>query len=227
MTSSESGLRPAATPADGTAIARSDPQTILRRRVLGRGQFGFALVGPLAGVAAAICVLIASGTVPTSGGALGVATSAPVFLLALVPVPALQLVLALRRRRYWPAQDVYLWFQFAAADDAARAAAADPAAAGASRAAADATAPDEPKTSATERELQHAMQAALLATDEGGDGLAVLAGAGRTLGRPPARYARRILLTRYSGVIAALLAGIWIIVAIVVAMAAAGGVVWL
>jgi len=173
---------------------------ILYRSLFGPRPVGTPLFASLALVAVAIGVVLASGTVKTSGGALAVVLSAPVLLLALVPAPALQLGLALSRSRAWRAQDAYLWAEFIAADG---------------------------MPSPADRELRPAMHAALLAADTGGDCLAPLAMARDRAGELPAAYARRILRTRYLGVLAAILGGLWILIAIVVGMAVAGGVVWL
>jgi len=173
---------------------------ILYRSLFGPRPVGSLLFASLAVVAVAIGVVLASGTVKTGGGALAVVLSAPVLLLALVPAPALQLGLALSRRRAWPAQDAYLWAELIAADGI---------------------------LSPADRELRPAMQAALLAADTGGDCVSPLAVAREKAGTLPAEYARRILATRYRGVLAAILGGVWILVAIVIGMAVAGGVVWL
>jgi hypothetical protein len=172
----------------------------LYRSLFGPRPVGTPLFASLALVAVAIGVVLASGTVKTSGGALEVVSSAPVLLLAFVPAPALQLGLALSRRRAWRAQDAYLWAEFIAADC---------------------------MPSPADRELRPAMRAALLATDTGGDCLAPLAAAREKAGKLPPGYACRILRTRYRGVLAAILGGVWILIAIVVGMAVAGGVVWL
>jgi hypothetical protein len=173
---------------------------ILYRSLFGPRPVGSLLFASLAVVAVAIGVVLASGTVKTSGGALAVVLSAPVLLLALVPAPALQLGLALSRRRAWPAQDAYLWAELIAADG---------------------------MPSPADRELRPAMHAALLAADTGGDCLTPLAVAREKAGKLPDGYARRILATRYRGVLAAILGGVWILIAIVIGMAVAGGVVWL
>jgi len=78
-----------------------------------------------------------------------------------------------------------------------------------------------------EVKLRPAMEAALLAAGSGGDCLAPLAAARREAGKMPAGHGRRILAARYRGVIVAFLGGVWILVAIVIGMAVAGGVVWL
>ena len=173
---------------------------ILYRSLFGPQPGGIALFASLAVVVVAIGVVLASGVVKTGGGAFAVVLSAPVLLLALVPAPALQLGLALSRRRAWPAQDAYLWAGLVAADG---------------------------MPSSAERELGPAMHAAMLAADTGGDCLAPLAAARKKAGKLPAGHGRRILTRRYWGVIAAILGGVWILVAIVIGMAVAGGVVWL
>lgn len=185
-----------------SAAARDSraPAAILHRNLFGPRPVGTPLFASLAVVAVAIGVVLASGAVKTDGGALAVVFSAPVLLLALVPAPALQLGLALSRRRAWPAQDAYLWAEFISADG---------------------------MPSPADRELRSAVHAALLAAETGGDCLAPLAVAREKAGKPPAGYARRILVTRYKGVLAAILGGVWILVAIVIGMAVAGGVVWL
>ena len=173
---------------------------ILYRSLFGPRPVGTPLFASLAVVAVAISVVLASGTVKTSGGALAVVSSAQVLLLALVPAPALQLGLALSRRRAWPAQDAYLWAELIAADGT---------------------------PSSADRELRPAMHAALLAAHAGGDCLTPLVVAREKAGTLPAGYALRILATRYRGVLAAVFGGVWILVAIVIGMAVAGGVVWL
>ncbi len=177
-----------------------ESDAILHRRLFGPQPVGIALVASLAVVVVAIGVVLATGVVKTGGGAFAVVLSAPVLLLALVPAPALQLGVVLSRRRAWPAQDAYLWAELIAADGL---------------------------PSPAERELRPAMHAALLAADTDGDCLTALAAAREKAGKLPAGYGRRILATRYRGVLFAILGGIWILVAIVIGMAVAGGVVWL
>lgn len=177
-----------------------ESDAILHRRLFGPQPGGIALFASLAVVVVAIGVVLATGVVRTGGGAFAVVLSAPVLLLALVPAPALQLALAFSRRRAWPAQDAYLWAGLIAADG---------------------------MPSSAERELRPAMHAGLLAADTGGDCLAPLAAAKTKAGRLPAGYRRRILATRYRGVLFAIVGGVWILVAIVIGMAVAGGVVWL
>lgn len=176
------------------------PDAILRRELFGPRPIGSALFASLAAVAVAIGAAMASGVVKTGGGAFAIVLSAPVLLLALVPAPAVQLGLALSRRRAWPAQDAYLWAEFSATDGA---------------------------PSLAEGELGPALRAARVAADSGGDCLSPLSEARKRAGKPPLRYARRILATRYRGVVLAAFGGVWILVAIVIAMAMAGGVVWL
>jgi hypothetical protein len=62
-----------------------------------------SLFGPLALVGASIGLVVVAGGVTMDRGAAAVAFSVPVPLLALVPFPALQLVLAMRSRAVWPA----------------------------------------------------------------------------------------------------------------------------
>jgi hypothetical protein len=177
-----------------------ESDAILHRRLFGPRPGGLDLFASLAVVVVAIGIVLATGVVKTDSGAFAVVLSAPVLLLTLVPAPALQLGLAFGRRRAWPAQDAYLWAGLVAADG---------------------------NPSSAERELLPAMHAALLAADTGDDCLAPLATARSKAGKLPAGYRRRILATRYRGVLFAILGGVWILVAIVIGMAVAGGVVWL
>jgi hypothetical protein len=154
----------------------------------------------LAVAVAAIGIVLATGVVKTSGGAFSVVLSAPVALLALVPAATLQLTLALRRQPAWPAQDAYVWATLTATN----------------------AAPTQ-----VERDLRVALATALRAAAVGGDCLSPLAAVSTSPAKPPAGYSRRIFGTRYRGVVVALLGGIWILVAIVIGMAVAGGVVWL
>lgn len=209
-----------------------DAGVILHETLFGPRPIGWTLFGPLAIVAVAIGGVIAAGFVKTDGGAVAVALSAPVAFLALVPAPALQLALVLRRRRAWSAQEAYLWLSIITADrlrveEGERSFSIRPHSEAPLVAAADEAARAETTRSSTEQELLRGLRAALLAAYRGGDCLAPLATAREIVGRPSAAYSRRIVATRYRGVIAAALGGLWILVAIVVGMAAAGGVVWL
>jgi hypothetical protein len=173
---------------------------VLHRRLFGPRPVGLDLIAPLAAVVVAIGFVLALGVVKTGGGAFAVVLSPPVLLLALVPAPVLQLASTFRRRSDWPAQDAYLWAEFTASKDV---------------------------PSTAEAELRQAMRIALQAAGSGGDCLAPLAAARQDAGNLPAGYGRRILAARYRGVVVAILGGVWILVAIVIGMAVAGGVVWL
>lgn len=172
---------------------------VLHRRLFGPRPVGLDLIASLAAVAVAIGLVLALGVVKTGGGAFAVVLSPLVLLLALVPAPVLQVVLIVKRRDDWPAQDAYVWAEFGG----------------------DGMSPS------AEVKLRPAMEAALLAAGSGGDCLAPLAAARREAGKMPAGHGRRILAARYRGVIVAILGGVWILVAIVIGMAVAGGVVWL
>jgi hypothetical protein len=174
--------------------------TILQRTLLGPRPFGIVLFASIAAVAIAIGLVLATGVVRTGGGAFAVVLSPPVLVLALGPAPVLQFAIALSRRRAWPAQDGYLWAEFMAADGVPPAA---------------------------DSELGLALRAAQLAAATGADCLIPLAAARKKAGKLPAGYRRRILATRYRGVLFAIVGGLWILVAIVIGMAVAGGVVWL
>jgi hypothetical protein len=194
------------------AAGGSISSELLRNSVMGPNPFGVTFFGPLAAVALAIAGLILLGLIRTDGGATAVATSAPVAVLALVPVPVLQLLLVLRDRRSWPAQEAYLWLDLATAHQR--------------EGPADAKS-EHSEAQPVERQLRSAAQAALTAAARGDDPIAPLAAARAVLGRPPLRYYVPVLTDRYRAVGAALLAGVWVLVAIFVAMAASGGVVWL
>jgi len=189
----------ASPPADA-ARNTSGPEAILSRSLFGPGAVGGLLIASLAVEVVAIGLLLATGVVKTNGGAFSVVLSAPVALIALMPAAILQLALALRRHRAWPAQDAYVWATLAAAKAAA---------------------------TPVERDMRAALAASLQAAAVGGDCLTPLAAVRTSPGKPPAGYSRRIIGTRYRGVVAAFLGGLWILVAIVIGMAVAGGVVWL
>jgi hypothetical protein len=82
------------------------------------------------------------------------------------------------------------------------------------------------ETPQIERDLHLAYHAALKAIDGGGDAIEPLTRARWAAGRPPSAYARRIWARRLSGVIAAVAIGVWVLAAVLVGLATAGGVVW-
>ena len=79
--------------------------------------------------------------------------------------------------------------------------------------------------SSAERAVRIAYHAALAAVAGGGDGLAELAAARPVIGRLPAELSRRLWLGRLRFVVLAVVLEIWILVAIVVAISTASGVV--
>ncbi len=79
--------------------------------------------------------------------------------------------------------------------------------------------------SSAERTARLAYHAALAAVAGGGDGLAELAAARPAIGRLPAELSRRLWLGRSRFVVLAVVLEIWILVAIVVAISTASGVV--
>jgi len=77
-----------------------------------------------------------------------------------------------------------------------------------------------------EKGLHLAYHAALLAADLGRDCVTPLVAARALAGPIPPGYARRMWLTRYRAVIAALVIGAWLLAAVLVGAATSGGVVW-
>lgn len=93
-------------------------------------------------------------------------------------------------------------------------------------AAADAALREDAEMPGVEKGLHLAYHAALLAADRGGDCVRPLVAARASAGPMPRAFARRIRLVRYRGVIAALVIGAWLLAAVLVGAATAGGVVW-
>jgi hypothetical protein len=77
-----------------------------------------------------------------------------------------------------------------------------------------------------ERVLELAYHAAALAIDQGGDGIAPLAAGRLAAGPMPVPYRKKVLLARFWNVAASLAIGLWLLAAVLVGMATAGGVVW-
>ena len=92
--------------------------------------------------------------------------------------------------------------------------------------AADAAMRADIETPSVERDLHLAYHAALKAIDSGGDAIETLTRARLAAGRLPAAYARRIWTGRLMGVMAAVAIGVWVLAAMLVGLATAGGVVW-
>jgi hypothetical protein len=180
----------------------ADQAAKLRRRAFGFGGRGSALQTAVA-VAGPIATAVA-----------GWGRMDPVVFVAavLVPTPVILAVLALGGRSTWAAQEVLAWLDSAPAPIVA--------------ASADDAGVDDPAVAPAERAARLAYRAAVEAASRGMDGLAVLAAARPDTGRPGRYPTLKLWLIRLRFSIASALFGSWLLAAIAVAMATAGGVVW-
>jgi hypothetical protein len=175
---------------------------MLRRRAFGFGgkwsafQTALAVAGPVASALAAW----------------GRLDAVPFALVVVVPAPLVLAVLALSGRSRWAAQEVIAWLDSvrersgAASDDAA--------------------APDAQAAPSVEQGAALAYRAAVDSTSRGLDGLAALAAARPDAGALSSKQMVRLWLIRLRYAIASAVVGAWVLAAILVAMATAGGVVW-
>ncbi|MGD0121066.1 MAG: hypothetical protein ABSC46_00715 [Candidatus Limnocylindrales bacterium] len=177
-------------------------EATLRRRAFGFGGTGSALQTALA-VAGPIVTAVA-----------GWGRMDPVAFAAavLVPAPVLLAVLAFGGRSRWAAQEVLAWLDSATVPVV--------------MASADEAGLDDPAAAPAERPAHFAYRAAVEAVSRGLDGLAVLAAARPDTGRLGPYPTLKLWLIRLRFSIASALFGAWLLAAIAVAMATAGGVVW-
>ena len=139
-------------------------------------------------------------------------------LVALLPWPLLQAVVVVRSRRRWPAQEVLVELDLVST--------AGWRAKGGGPATVDAASGFGKSASRIERDLRLGFNAALVAVGRGGDAIGPLVAARASAGRLPGATARRVLLARYRHAIASVVVGVWLLAALLVGMATAGGVVW-
>jgi hypothetical protein len=90
----------------------------------------------------------------------------------------------------------------------------------------DASIREDPDRSPQEAALHLAYHEALVEVDGGRDGLPPLLAARASLGRLPPDLARRLWVARFRYAAISLFVGAWLLVAILVALATSGGVVW-
>jgi hypothetical protein len=85
---------------------------------------------------------------------------------------------------------------------------------------------EDPQISESERVLRLGFHAALEEIDRGGEGIAPLLASRIAAGAMPRAFRPRMFLAHYRNVLASLAIGVWLLVATLVGMATAGGVVW-
>ena len=135
-------------------------------------------------------------------------------LIVLVPWPLLQAVVVLRGRSLWPAQETLIELDVVRPDGRSVDGSGVPAVSA------------TPADTQSQRELHLGFDTALAALARGDDGIGPLAAARASAGPMPRAYARSVLLARYRHVIASVVVGVWLLAALLVGMATAGGVVW-